>query len=93
MEYVVLSFSLLVLVIVLIQASKTDSRLTVIENKIDTLLKDNGIVYGENVHVSKEVLAAITLGSRLKAIRLYRQETGANLKQAREVINRLAESG
>lgn len=92
MEYIVLSFSVLVLIIALNQGRKTELRLRGIENKVDSLLKDNGIVYDEKLHVSKPVLEAIALGSKLKAIRLYRQETGASLKQAQEVIERLVKA-
>ncbi|NRB22090.1 hypothetical protein [Shewanella sp.] len=67
----------------------TRSKINFLENKIDTLLKNNGIVYDEKLHVPKDVLTAITLGHKLKAIRLYRDQTGASFKEAQEIIGRL----
>ncbi|MCL1051506.1 hypothetical protein L2755_18000 [Shewanella abyssi] len=89
MEESILILAIFVLIFYIYRSQETDKRLRVIENKIDTLLKNNGIVFDEGLHVSKEVLTAVTLGKKLTAIRLYRKETGAGLKEAHEVINRL----
>ncbi|MEZ9819576.1 hypothetical protein AB4238_02965 [Shewanella sp. 10N.286.45.A1] len=90
MEEPLLIIVILGLIFYIFHIQKTDRKLKIIENKIDTLLENNGIVFDENIHVSKDVLTAITLGKKLTAIRLYRQETGASLKEAHEVINRIS---
>ncbi|MEZ9199591.1 hypothetical protein [Shewanella sp. 10N.286.54.B9] len=90
MDEPLLIIVILGLVFYIFHIQKTDRKLKIIENKIDTLLENNGIVFDENIHVSREVLTAITLGKKLTAIRLYRQETGAGLKEAHEVINRIS---
>ncbi len=90
MDEPLLIIVILGLVFYIFHIQKTDRKLKIIENKIDTLLENNGIVFDENIHVSREVLTAITLGKKLTAIRLYRQETGAGLKEAHEIINRIA---
>lgn len=90
MEDPLLIIIILGLVFYFFHIQNTDRKLKIIENKIDTLLENNGIVFDENIHVSKDVLTAITLGKKLTAIRLYRQETGAGLKEAHEVINRIS---
>ncbi|ACJ30664.1 hypothetical protein swp_3994 [Shewanella piezotolerans WP3] len=90
MEEPLLIIIILGLVFYFFHIQNTDRKLKIIENKIDTLLENNGIVFDENIHVSKDVLTAITLGKKLTAIRLYRQETGAGLKEAHEVVNRIS---
>lgn len=90
MEEPLLIIIILGLVFYFFHIQNTDRKLKIIEHKIDTLLENNGIVFDENIHVSKDVLTAITLGKKLTAIRLYRQETGAGLKEAHEVINRIS---
>ena len=72
MDEPLLIIVILGLVFCIFHIQKTDSKLKIIENKIDTLLENNGIVFDENIHVSKDVLTAITLGKKLTAIRLYR---------------------
>lgn len=90
MDEPLLIIVILGLVFCIFHIQKTDSKLKIIENKIDTLLENNGIVFDDNIHVSKDVLTAITLGKKLTAIRLYREETGASLKDAHEIISRIA---
>ncbi|PKH56737.1 hypothetical protein CXF83_06545 [Shewanella sp. Choline-02u-19] len=85
-----LIIGLFILIVSFNTQRSTDKRLRVIEHKIDSLLKNNGIFFHNNINVSKEVLTAITLGKKLTAIRLYRKDTGASLKEARGIINRLA---
>lgn len=55
MEEPLLIIVILGLVFYIFHIQKTDSKLKVIENKIDTLLENNGIVFDENIHVSKDV--------------------------------------
>lgn len=53
------------------------------------LLEEKGIYFDKQTYVPKDVLIAFNLGNKLTAIRLYRQHTGATLKQSHELINRL----
>lgn len=67
----------------------TRQRFFSIERKIDCLLEEKGICFDKQTYVPKDVLMAFNLGNKLKAIRLYRQHTGATLKQAHELVNSL----
>ncbi|MCL1059592.1 hypothetical protein L2729_16595 [Shewanella gelidimarina] len=91
MDELFITVGLFILIVSIHTQRSTDKRLRVIEHKIDSLLKNNGIFFHNNINVSKEVLTAITLGKKLTAIRLYRKDTGASLKEAHGIINRLVE--
>ena len=67
----------------------TRQRFFNIDRKLDCLLEEKGILFDKQTYVPKDVLVAFNLGHKLKAIRLYRQHTGASLKQAHELINKL----
>ena len=60
-----------------------------LEIKVDALIKHTGIQFDDSTLVPVEVHKAVKAGNRLKAIRLYRQITGAGLKEASEVVDSL----
>ena len=92
MEEALIIFAVLASVFIYSELVTAKRKINVLERKIDTLLKNNGIAYDANLHVSKEVLSSIAARRKLKAIRLYQEETGVGLKEAREVINRLVKA-
>ena len=92
MEEALIIFAVLASVFIYSELVAAKRKINVLERKIDTLLKNNGILYDDNLHVSKEVLSSIAAGRKLKAIRLYQEETGVSLKAAQEIISRLAKS-
>jgi ribosomal protein L7/L12 len=64
-------------------------RIRFLEVKVDALIKHTGIEFNDSTLVPTEVHLAIKAGDRLKAIRLYRNITGADLKEASEVVDDL----
>lgn len=64
-------------------------RIRFLEVKVDALIKHTGIEFDESTLVPVEVHKAIQAGHRLKAIRLYRNITGAGLKESSEVVDAL----
>ncbi|WP_076409992.1 DUF6793 family protein [Shewanella sp. UCD-KL12] len=89
MEEALIIFAVLASVFIYSELVTAKRKINRLERKIDTLLKNNGIIYDDKLHISKEVLSSIAAGHKLKAIRLYQEETGVGLKKAQEVINRL----
>ncbi|WP_045373720.1 hypothetical protein [Vibrio campbellii] len=60
-----------------------------LERKIDFLLERSGLSVDKYFGVPVQVLDAVKSGNKLKAMRLYREETGASLVDARKVIEEL----
>ena len=71
------------------QLDEQRKRLRFLEVKMDALIKHTGIAFDDSTLVPVEVHKAIQAGQRLKAIRLYRQITGAGLKEAADVVDGL----
>ena len=71
------------------QLDEYRKRLRFLEVKMDALIKHTGIAFDDSTLVPVEVHKAIQAGQRLKAIRLYRQITGAGLKEAADVVDGL----
>ena len=67
-------------------------RVRFLEVKVDALIKQTGIEFDESALVPVEVHQAAKAGQRLKAIRLYRNITGAGLKEAAEVVDGLVKN-
>jgi ribosomal protein L7/L12 len=85
-----LGLALLLLVYQLIRLSE---RLKQNETKLDALLKHFEIEWGALSEPSELVKKlAQDLSTRIQAIKAYRQQTGAGLKDAKEVVERLIES-
>jgi hypothetical protein len=57
-----------------------------ISGKLDALLKHAGIEYDPCDNLPEGVLEALRRGDQIEAIKLYREATGAGLKQARDFI-------
>ena len=62
-----------------------------LERQVAFLLQHLGLEYSEepNIDVSPEILALAHQGKTLEAIKLFREETGADLKTAKEFIESL----
>ena len=58
-----------------------------IEKKIDAILEKLGIEFDPYTKVSPEIMALARNGSRIEAIKKYREVTGAGLKEAKEAID------
>jgi len=66
-------------------------RIAKLENQIAFILQQPGLNYREeqNMGVSPEIINLMRQGKKIQAIKLYRQETGAGLKQAKEFVDSL----
>jgi ribosomal protein L7/L12 len=62
-----------------------------LERQVTFLLDHLGLEYHEdpNTGVSPEILELVRAGRTIEAIRLFREETGFGLKQAKEFIESL----
>ncbi len=89
MDEVFIVFVVVAFIFLYAEIRATKKKVNMIENKIDTLLENNGIFYDKNLHVPKDVLTALSLGHKLKAIRLYREQTGTSFKEAQATIESL----
>lgn len=66
-------------------------RVTNLESQVTFLLRDLGIAYPElpRWQASPEIMELVRRGRKTEAIKLFRQETGAGLKDAKEFIESL----
>ncbi|MDF1837431.1 MAG: hypothetical protein P1V35_06170 [Planctomycetota bacterium] len=62
-----------------------------IENKLDLLLKQAGLTYDPYEALSQSVAAALKSGRKIEAIKQYRAETGAGLREAKDFIDSVAD--
>ncbi len=74
------------------QFSLNQRKLKLVERKIDMLLEKQGISVNGAEFVPLEVQQALKNNKKIKAIRLYRQHTGASLKEAQQSVNDFIES-
>lgn len=75
-----------------LQLEEYRKRIRFLEVKIDALIKHTGIEFEDTTLVPLEVHKAVKAGHRLKAIRLYRKITGADLKEASRVVDALVKN-
>jgi ribosomal protein L7/L12 len=67
-------------------------RMDHIEAQLSLIAKTAGVAYAtyaESLNVSEDVVALARAGKPLEAVARYRELTGANLDQARDVVNGL----
>ena len=60
-----------------------------VEGKLDLLLRNAGLEYDPFSDISTDVANAIRSGDKILAIKLYREVTGSNLKDAKEFIEEI----
>jgi ribosomal protein L7/L12 len=74
--------------------ARTEKRLRDLEVRFEKLLLHVGFVADPNPPITDEVkVLARTPGAKIAAIRAYRQQIGAGLKEAKEAVERMMESG
>ncbi|WP_370963592.1 ribosomal protein L7/L12 [Amycolatopsis sp. cg9] len=96
MDYGMLLLGVVVLVVVVgLGSSATDRRLTRVdrrlarvETKLDAIAEKLGVVVEEPGLA--EVVALVREGRKIQAIKVYRERTGADLKDAKDAVERLA---
>ncbi|MDC0770487.1 ribosomal protein L7/L12 [Streptomyces sp. HD] len=67
--------------------SQADRRVARVERKLDSILDHLGL--REEEPRMDEVVALVRQGKQIPAIKLYREITGAGLKEAKEAVDRL----
>ncbi|WP_103340711.1 hypothetical protein [Amycolatopsis sp. CA-126428] len=95
MDYGMLLFGVVVLVAVVELASssterklgRVDRRLARVERKLDAIADRLGVSTEEPELA--EVSALLRQGKKIQAIKAYRERTGADLKEARDAVERL----
>ena len=71
------------------QYEASRKRIRFLEVKVEALMQHTGLKFDKASLVPVEVHQAVKAGHRLKAIRLYRKITGADLEQASAVVDEL----
>ncbi|MEU8590879.1 ribosomal protein L7/L12 [Streptomyces sp. NPDC048664] len=66
---------------------RVDRRLVQVERKLDLVLDRLGVTPEEPV--LEQVAALVRDGRRIQAIKVYRELTGAGLKEAKEAVERM----
>jgi len=61
-------------------------QLSIVDAKLDALLKQAGIEFDPFEHVQQEVIDALKSGSKIEAIRLYKESSNVSLKEAKENV-------
>ena len=67
--------------------SKNGQRLRSLERRVDLILKHLGI--DPNPDVNPLVLELLRAGQKIQTIKLYREQTGAGLKEAKDYVESL----
>lgn len=63
------------------------ARLARLERKVDAILKHSGIEFMDGV--DSRIVDLLASGQKIKAIKLYREQTGVGLKEAKEYVESL----
>ncbi len=87
----ILSFSLILLFgsAVFRNANGQEARLLLLERKINLILNHLGIKDDATADVVRDL---IMRGQKIEAIRLYRQQSGVSLKEAKEAVDQMQAS-
>ncbi|MBK1783532.1 hypothetical protein [Prauserella cavernicola] len=70
---------------------QTTRRLNLIERKLDALLDNAGVTLAEPD--MPEVVDLLRQGKKVKAVKTYRERTGAGLKEAADAVEQLSARG
>jgi ribosomal protein L7/L12 len=94
MDFTLLLGAIVVLTTVMFAQSRIESRLRSQEAKIDKLLSHLGIELDGPLEEPSETVKQLarTPGQYIAAITAYRQQTGAGLKEAKAVIDKLVQA-
>jgi len=93
MDYVLLGVVVLVMVVALgtsatdRRLTRVDRRLARVEQKLDAIAGHLGVAVAEPELA--EVTALLREGKKIQAIKVYRERTGAELKEARDAVERM----
>jgi ribosomal protein L7/L12 len=90
----VVAFLVAVIVAGWLDRSRTERRLRALEAKYAQLARHAGLESADPSIPSAEVqLLARTPGQKIAAIKLYREQSGVGLKEAKDVVDRIEADG
>jgi hypothetical protein len=88
MDYnLILLVAILVLVIIKLPDNGQLMRLKVVERKLDLILEHLGL--NPNKGVDLQILELVKSNQKIAAIKLYREQTGVGLKEAKDYVESL----
>ncbi|WP_432057636.1 hypothetical protein [Streptomyces sp. bgisy022] len=68
--------------------ARTERRLARVERKLDLMLDHFGLQ--QELPRRDEITALLREGKKIQAVKVYREATGADLREAKEAVDRLA---
>ncbi len=73
-------------------AGRLAHRLKVVEQKLDMIFQHLGIDYHEEPKspMEQQIVDLVHSGRKIAAIKLYREQTGAGLKEAKDAVEEIA---
>jgi hypothetical protein len=93
MEWTLLAIAIGILVVALVSYGNTIARLRDIERKLNALLRHHGVNPTQGLLLSDRVKQlAADPARKIEAIKVYREETGAGLAEAKEAIESFSRS-
>ncbi|SNY53792.1 ribosomal protein L7/L12 [Paractinoplanes atraurantiacus] len=86
---ILLSAALVILAVFLVSTrSRSSSREAAIERKLDLVMRHLGIE--DPAADSPDVLGPLMQGQKIQAIKVYREQTGASLAEAKAAVEQIA---
>ncbi|CAL9489404.1 hypothetical protein ACWDMR_28590 [Streptomyces althioticus] len=70
------------------QLTRSDRRVARVERKLDAVMRHLGLE--EEVPRKDEILALVRDGKQVQAIKLYRETTGAGLREAKQAVDAMS---
>jgi ribosomal protein L7/L12 len=64
-------------------------QLSIVDAKLDVLLKQAGIEFDPFEHAQQEVIDALKSGSKIEAVRIYKESCNVSLKEAKESVEEI----
>jgi hypothetical protein len=87
MEWGLLAISIGILLVALVSYGNLNARIRGIERKLNALLKHHGVDPTQGLGLSDRVKQlAADPARKIEAIKVYREETGAGLAEAKEAV-------
>jgi ribosomal protein L7/L12 len=87
MEWGLLAISIAILLVALVSYGNLNARIRGIERKLNALLKHHGVDPTQGLGLSDRVKQlAADPARKIEAIKVYREETGAGLAEAKEAV-------
>jgi ribosomal protein L7/L12 len=93
---ILITFAIIMLALLSQRLNRIERRICVLsslEAKLDLVLKHSGLEYDPYKNLPPGVIESVQAGRKIEAIKRYRDETGADLKGAKEFIEEVQRRG